>query len=158
MKRRKFITIAFSSSLIWAINPLLANDVTDPWKATSVEEAITALFGKDIQLIKSDKVKIKAPKIAENASSVPIDIKSDIEAKRVVILQSSNLSEQHVSLCANPFSIIGIFTVPKDSLIEYGFRIKIASNTTITVLIEDTKGNIYMNNSFIELSICEGEG
>lgn len=53
---------------------------------------------------------------------------------------------------ANPTSLVGIFEVPKDELVEYSFRIKMRQTAFISVLIEDINGLLYIKNQEIETS------
>jgi len=147
MNRRKFISITLWSSVGWAINPLSATVTTDPWNATKVEDAIAALYGKDAKPVKSARVKIKAPKLAENAGYVPIKISSDIDAKRVIVLNAGNR-----------YSLTGIFEVPKDELIDYSFHIKLRQTCFITVVIEDVHGVLYENHFEIDVALGGGCG
>ena len=147
MNRRKFISVTLWSSVGWAINPLSATVTIDPWKAQKPEDVIAALYGSGAKLIESDRVKIKAPKYAENGGSIPIKITSDIDAKRVIVLQN-----------VNRYSLTGIFEVPKDELIDYDFRIKLRQAGMLTVLIEDVHGVVYENHFEIDVSIGGGCG
>lgn len=158
MNRRKFISGITLSTVGWTVLPLGAKteEVTDPWKARSIEKAIIALYGKDVKLIESDKVKVKVPKFIEQSFSSPahITINSDIDAKRIVILQ--NLHDLALS---------GILEVPEDGFVEYVFSLKLFNHKTSTrklqlitlnILIEDKNGNVYINKSFVEVTIAGG--
>lgn len=162
MKRRKFISIGLCSSVGFGLNPLQANnqfttsrrtmdpiDPTNPWEAQSEKDVIRLLYGKNVILIQSDKVKIKAPTYAENSNSVPLRIKSDIDAKRVIIIQNVNYS-----------SLTGIFELPEDSLVDYSLRIKLmpSSAVILTVLVEDRKNNIYYNKFSLQTPSTGGCG
>ncbi|MDQ7046706.1 MAG: thiosulfate oxidation carrier protein SoxY [Sulfurovum sp.] len=59
---------------------------------------------------------------------------------------------------ANPTSLVGIFDVPKDVLVDYSFRIKMRQTADITVLIEDINGFVYIKNQEIDVSIGGGCG
>ena len=145
MHRRKFISVTLWSSVGWAINPLSAAVTMDPWRAEKVKDAIASLYGDDVKLIESDDIKIMAPKLAENSGSIPIEITSDIDAKRVIVLQNGN-----------KFSLTGIFEVPKDELVEYSFYIKLKQTCELTILIEDVHGVVYENH--IEIDVAMGGG
>ena len=147
MNRRKFISVTLWSSVGWAINPLSATVTTDPWKAQEPEDVIAALYGKDAKLVESNRVKIKAPKRVENSCSVPIKISSDIDAKRVIVLNAGN-----------PTSLTGIFEIPKDELIDYSFRIKLKQTCMLAVVIEDVHGVLYKNHFEIDVAISGGCG
>ncbi len=154
MKRRKFISICLWSSIGFGPNPLYASDMWDNyeidpsyiWKAEKSSDVIKLLYGNR-KIIQSDKVEIRAPKLAENGGSIPIRITSDIEAKRVIVFQD-----------ANPTSLTGIFEVPKDALVYYDMRIKMRQTAYVTVLIEDVNGIIYANKKEIDVATGGGCG
>jgi len=147
MHRRKFISVTLWSSVGWALNPLSATVTMDPWKAEKVKDAIAALYGNDVKRIESDKIKIMAPKLAENSSFIPIQITSDIAAKRVILLQNGN-----------HYALTGIFEVPKDELVEYSVYIKLRQASELTILIEDIHGVVYENHIEIDVAMSGGCG
>jgi len=155
MNRRKALSLATLSTLAWAITPLSAqmwqphqdvSDNKDPWKAETSTEAIKLLY-PDKELLTSDKIYVKAPKLASGGHSIPIHIRTDIEAKKIILLQD-----------ANPSSLVGIFEVPKDELVDYSLRIKMRQTEYMTVLIEDINGMLYLYRQKIEIGLSGGCG
>jgi len=150
MKRRSFIylsalsTLSFSS-FIYADE----NQSLDPWRAVTVDEVINAFYGKRKIIDGKGKIVLIAPKLASNSGAIPITIRSDIETKRILVLQDSTT-----------FSLIGIFDVPKDALVDYMLKTKTeASALRIVILLESTNGKIYKIDKSIEVAMgggCEG--
>ena len=127
------------------ILPKKAKIINDPWKVESIKEVIEILYGKDKELTKSDKVKIKVPKLAENQYSIPLNIKTTIDTKKILILQSPN---KHV--------LTGVFEIPKDALVNYSLYVKQRQTGYLTVLIEDINGLLYTNS--FEIDVASGGG
>ena len=65
-----------------------AKEAVDPFKATSMEDALKAL---GITAEDSDKVTVTAPDLAENAAVVPVEVSTSIEgAEEFFVLISNN--------------------------------------------------------------------
>lgn len=144
MNRRKFISMATLSSIGLSVLPLNAEINTNPWKATSVEEAIALLYG-DKKIIQEDKIDIKAYYTA-CLFMLDVVITSHIEAKRIILLQDLNSIPKEYSL--GLYALVSILKVPKDSLGNYSFTVtSMHREHTVVILIEDIKGNVYMNTS-----------
>ncbi|GEM_PF-1362228 len=155
MTRRNLLSLASLSTIAWAIAPLHANtwqsyenlpENQDPWKAETSKEAIKLLY-PDKEILLSEKIYLKAPKLAENGGSIPIYIKTDLKAKRVMLFQD-----------ANPTSLVGIFEVHKDEIVDYSFYIKMRQEAFIKVLIEDINGLVYVKSQEIYVSSGGGCG
>jgi len=114
------------------------------WTATKVDEAVKELFGKAATA--SDKVKLKAPDIAENGAVIPVTVSSDLAGSKVAIFQD-----------ANPESTVAVFTVPKGGIIDYSVRIKMAKTGNVTAIIEEN-GNLYSASKEVKVTIggCGG--
>jgi predicted secreted protein len=154
MNRRKFLSITTLTAITLSTNPLNAKELTyiaekdemrsnpiksNPWKLETKEEVIEALYGKSKLIQKSDKVKIKAPKLAENRDSIPINIASTIDAKRILILQDSN-----------KYALTGIIEVQKDTFVDYSLSVKQREIGYLTIVIEDIYGLLYTNEFEID--------
>jgi len=151
MERRKFITL--SSTVIGAtiLSPttVTATDFRlekpEAWKSENSDLAIKALFG-DIKMIEG-KIKMKAPKLAENGAAVPIGLSSDIEATVVAIFQD-----------ANPRSAVAVFELGKGALFELKTKIKMRKTSNVTIVAKDINGLYYYVSKKVEVSIggCGG--
>lgn len=93
-------------------------------KSHTVDDAMTELFGTSKTTV--GKVKLKAPDIAENGAVVPLHISSELAGKTVAVFQD-----------ANPESLVAVFTVPNNGLIDYKLRIKLAKTGTVTAVVQD---------------------
>ena len=153
MNRRNFISYLIVGAVTFNLTPIYADEPNlpiDPWKATSVEEVINSLYGDRKIIQKSKRVIIKNPKEGASGAYFPLTIKSDLEAKKVIVMQN-----------ANEFALVTIFNVPTNAIIEYSLKIKLRSRRegVLTVLIEDINGNLYLKNSAFETLSgggCEG--
>jgi len=156
MNRRNFIysltlgTLGLNFSKLYATKLPTITKPLDPWKAATPEDVISSLYG-DKKIIKvTKKIKIKAPKNITLGSRTPLSIVSDIKAKKVIVMQD-----------LNDFSLVCIFNVPKDAIVDYELKIKLPFRRKgkIIVLIEDFSGLLYKNSIDIETMSsggCEG--
>lgn len=152
MDRRKFlgVSLAAFAALIAPVTDLKAVDfrATKPkaWAAEHSPEAIKEMFGTG-GLKETDKIKFTAPKLAENGGSIPISISSDLDLETIAIFQD-----------ANPRSATAVFTVPKDGIIDYDFRIKMRKTAVVTIVAKGRDGVLYTTSKEIDVSIggCGG--
>ncbi len=77
-----------ASNMAFAEEAAKAEEAVDPFKATSMEDALKAL---GITAEDSDKVTVTAPDLAENAAVVPVEVSTSIEgAEEIFVLISNN--------------------------------------------------------------------
>jgi len=97
MKRRSFLKntiiasatgVAVSAGVLSPSIALAEKHGNDPFKAKSVDEVLKMLGATGAEA--SDKIKIKAPEIAENGAVVPVTITSEIEGTTEIISISAN--------------------------------------------------------------------
>ena len=150
MQRRKFLSlgaVAAAASVLPA--SLSATDFrkTAPaaWEAASSAEAIKALFG-DAKMI-DGKIKIKAPKLAENGGAVPIGMKSKVEVETVALFQD-----------ANPRSAVVVFELGESGVFDLKTKIKMRKTANVTVVAKGRDGKLYSAVQKVEVSIggCGG--
>ena len=94
MKRRTFLKNTLVASATGAalgtalVAPSVAladsHSEADPFKATSLEDALKAAGITDIE--ETDKIVVKAPDLAENAAVVPVEVASSLEGTTEVII------------------------------------------------------------------------
>lgn len=148
MNRRKFLNIGVMTTALLPLS-LSAIDFrkTKPaiWTSDNVQEAIEGLYG-NIKTIEGD-VKLNAPKVASNGGSIPVSIKSDLDAKTVALFQD-----------ANPEATVCVFDVPNDGIVDYSIKIKMKSSGKITAIVEGKDGNFYIATKSLEVALggCEG--
>jgi sulfur-oxidizing protein SoxY len=149
MQRRKFLGLGLAALAVIPAG-LSAIDFrqTKPkaWQAVTSKDAIVALYGSDA-LTKTDKIKLKAPKLAENGGSIPVTIKSKLDLESIAIFQD-----------ANPRSAVAVFTVPKDGIINYDLRMKMRKTSKVTIVAKGRDGVLYTTSQNVEVSIggCGG--
>ncbi len=151
MDRRKFLTL---SATVAATLPVFATDYRalkpEAWKAKTVEDAIKKLYG-DTPLVKTDKLKLKHPKVAPKASFVPVRIMTDLELKSLALFQDSN-----------PESATAVWSIYPDSIVDYALALKLKNKPKGDVLLiavaEGEDGTLYMQRSQLMVSPggCEG--
>ncbi len=153
MDRRKFLGVglaAFAMVLAPATDLRAVNfRTTKPkvWEVEKTVDGIKALYGNG-ELKTSDKLSFKAPKLAENGGSIPITIKSSLDLESVAFFQD-----------ANPRCLSCVFSIPKDAIIEYDFRVKMRQTAYVTVVGKERgTGALYMATKEIDVSIggCGG--
>jgi len=152
MTRRKFfgISAAAVAALMLPATEVKAlnfrKEKPDAWTAEHSPEAIKALYGSDA-LVKTDKIKFTAPKLAENGGSIPINIKTDLDIESVALFQD-----------ANPRSLTTVFTIPEGAIVNYDFRIKMRKTAVVTIVAKGRDGKLYTTAKEIDVSIggCGG--
>lgn len=151
MNRRNFLTFA-GSLIALSVVPmnLRATDYRKlkpkVWEAHTIDDATKALYGvKDV--IETDKIKIKIPKINSSGAAVPVKFETSLEAKTVALFQD-----------ANPESAVAVYETNKYDLQKYDVKIKMAESGTVMVLVEGKDGKIYMAKATTEVAAggCEG--
>jgi len=152
MERRKFLSVGLVAAAAVLAPATKLNAVNfreakpEAWKAEKSAEAIKAMFG-DVKLEATDKIKMVAPKLAENGGSIPISLKSDLDIETVAFFQD-----------ANPRSATVVFSIPEGQKLNYSFRIKMRQTAFVTVVAKARDGKFYTLNKEIDVSIggCGG--
>ena len=152
MERRKFLSmgLAVAAATVIPVTELKAVNFREAkpkaWTAEKSPEAIKALFG-DGALVPTDKIKMVAPKLAENGGSIPITLKSDLDIETIALFQD-----------ANPRSATVVFSVPEGQKVNYSFRIKMRQTAVVTVVAKTRDGKLLTLNKEIDVSIggCGG--
>ncbi len=152
MQRRRFLSLG-ALAVIAAVVPVAnAEDfrATKPtaWAAHTVDDAVMAMYGTK-ETVESG-VTITMPDVAANGGAVPINVKSDIDAKSVAIFQN-----------ANPEATVSSFTVHENSIIDYDLKIKLKSDgtpITVTAIVEGRDGKLYSGVKTLTVALggCEG--
>ena len=152
MERRKFLSVGLVAAAAILAPATKLNAVNfreakpEAWKAEKSPEAIKAMFG-DVKLEATDKIKMVAPKLAENGGSIPISLKSDLDIETVAFFQD-----------ANPRSATVVFSIPEGQKLNYSFRIKMRQTAVVTVVAKTRDGKFLTLNKEIDVSIggCGG--
>lgn len=150
MLRRNFLKVgALAAASAVVVPQLNATDFRatkpDTWTAHTVDDAIKALYGA-ITPIESG-VTIGAPKVASNGGAIPVNVKSDIDAKTVAVFQD-----------ANPEAAVIVFEMNEGAILNYDIKIKMGKSGTITAIVEGKDGKFYVGKKTLEVALggCEG--
>jgi sulfur-oxidizing protein SoxY len=150
MQRRKFLSLGAVAAAASVIpGSLSATDfrATKPkaWEAEDSATAIKEMFGSAKMI--DGKIKIKAPKLAENGGAVPINMKSKIDVDTVALFQD-----------ANPRSAVVVFELGENGVFDIKTKIKMRKTANVTVVAKGKDGNLYSAVQKVEVSIggCGG--
>lgn len=154
MKRRIFLKGSLATGAIGIavgaglITPrmVLAAWPKAAFDSKSVDGAIDSLFGKST-LTGSDKIKIKAPDIAENGAVVPISIETDIDGVESISLIAEN----------NATPLTSSFVLGKGTLAYIATRIKMGKTGNVIAVVK--AGNkLYSASKEVKVTIggCGG--
>jgi sulfur-oxidizing protein SoxY len=154
MKRRVFLkgSLAAGTMAVAAGAGLLTpQTVLAAWPekafhAKSAEDALDGAYGMG-QTEASDKIKIKAPDIAENGAVVPVTVSADIAgAESIAIMASTNNTP-----------LVAIFNLGKTTAADISTRIKMGKTGDVVGVIK-AGGKLYANRKSVKVTIggCGG--
>ena len=152
MERRNFLSmgVVAAAAVLVPVTSVQAVNFRETnakaWDAEKSPEAIKAMFG-DGKLNPTDKIKMTAPKLAENGGSIPIRLKSDLDIETIAFFQD-----------ANPRSATVVFSVPEGQKVNYSFRVKMRQTAYVTVVAKTKDGKLHTLKKEIDVSIggCGG--
>lgn len=133
MKRRSFLkgtlaagaaSVATGAGLAATSSLAFAEEPANPFKAKSVDELLKALGATDAET--SDKIKIKAPEIAENGAVVPVGITSEIEGTTEIISITA----------ANPTPMSARYTFGEGAIPAVKSRFKMGKTTDLIAIVK----------------------
>jgi len=126
MKRRSFLKgslIAGAAVSTGLLSPNMAfAEGADPFEAKSVDDVLKALGISGAET--SDKIKIKAPEIAENGAVVPVGITSEIEGTTEIISITA----------ANPTPMAAKYTFGEGAVTSVKSRFKMGKTTDVIAI------------------------
>jgi sulfur-oxidizing protein SoxY len=150
MQRRTFLSMAAGAFALAAVPASVrAEDFRKSkptvWTAHTVEDAMKAMYGKTETV--AEGVTVVAPDVASNGGAVPVDVKSDIDAKTVAIFQN-----------VNPESAVIVYDLSDSSIIDFSIKIKMKASGTITAVVEGKDGKLYSGSKTLDVALggCEG--
>jgi sulfur-oxidizing protein SoxY len=154
MKRRIFLkgTLATGALGIAAGSGLLApRSVLAAWskeafEARDLNSALNSLLGSST-LSASDKVRIKAPDIAENGAVVPVSVSADLPG-----VESINIVVEK-----NPNPLAANFVLGPGALPEVSTRIKMGKSSSVLAVVK-AGGKLYSTGKEVKVTIggCGG--
>ena len=118
------------------------------YSATSIESGVKELFGHS-NMSEDIRVLINAPQVASNGGAVPVRVSTSIPAKTVALFQD-----------ANPNSLVAVWHVLENSIVEYDVKIKMQNSGMLRVVVEGKDGKLYTAHLGIEIALggCDGSG
>jgi sulfur-oxidizing protein SoxY len=116
------------------------------FEANNIDGAVNSLFGSTA-LTGSDKIKIKAPDIAENGAVVPISIETNIEGVESI----SIIAEKNAS------PLTSSFVLGKGTEAFIATRIKMAKTSSVIAVVK-AGGKLYSTGKEVKVTIggCGG--
>jgi len=150
MQRRTFLSLAAGACALAAVPASVrAEDfrASKPtvWTAKTVDDAMKAMYGTTTTVAQG--VTVVAPDVASNGGAVPVDVKSDIDAKTVAIFQN-----------VNPESAVIVYELNDSSIIDFSIKIKMKGSGTITAVVQGKDGKLYSGSKTLDVALggCEG--
>ncbi|MGB5506703.1 MAG: thiosulfate oxidation carrier protein SoxY [Sulfurovum sp.] len=145
MKRRHFLALGFC--VFPYVTQAFAVDYREykpeAWKASSINEAAMAIYGKEkfATIQKSGQIELIVPKgIVKDREEIPIMIRSNMKAKTVAIFQD-----------ANPKSLVAVFHVGEEGVIEYAFNMRMAFKGTVFAVLEGMDEKLYYTRAYVDI-------
>ncbi len=116
------------------------------FKQTQLDDTLNQLFGNQ-KFIKTDKIQVKIPRIAENGAVVPIIITSNLE----------NIETLTILVEKNPATLVAQFTLADETEAYVSARIKMAKTSNVIVIVKAGE-NYYRKRKMVKVTIggCGG--
>ncbi len=107
--------------------------------------AIKALYGKTAE--PSDKIRLDAPKIAENGAVVPISVSSTLP----------NVTSISIIVAENPYPLAASYRIPAGTAPMVANRLKMAKTSNVVALVE-SDGKLYSTTQEVKVTVggCGG--
>ena len=146
MERRKFLGLGMGIAAVAMVPASLSaidfratkKGAFEGANSHTIDGAMKELFGTSTTT--EGKVKLKAPDIAENGAVVPIEVSSKLAGQTVAVFQD-----------ANPESLVAVFTVPANGLINYKMRIKMAKTGKVMAVV-NVDGKLYSGSKSVKVT------
>jgi sulfur-oxidizing protein SoxY len=121
------IAIAAKAGLLWPVSVLADDWPADAFFATSLDDALAALLGSE-SVEESEQVQLEAKAIAEDGSSVPVVVRTDLPGPFTITLFSVE----------NPTPAVGRFELTARLDSQLSTRVKMAKSGDLLAVV--TKG------------------
>ncbi|NPA32132.1 MAG: thiosulfate oxidation carrier protein SoxY [Aquificae bacterium] len=144
MKRREFIKL----TALTALGVFLGSGALRSASAKiTLEEALKKHLGVGLSQIKeSDKVKIKAPSIAESGANVPIQVSADVPVEQVESL--------HIFVDKNPNPFIAsVDFSPMNGEVFFATRIKMGATSPVRAILKLKDGTYLMASKEVKVTV-----
>jgi sulfur-oxidizing protein SoxY len=146
LNRRSLLKKLIASSAI-VLMPMsaIAKWLDAAFKANNYKEALTAMGSEGAKV--SDKIKLKAPEIAENGAVVPIRVSSTLE----------NIESINLLVVKNPKPLTAQFKMFPGLKPDFKIRLRMSETSKVVALVK-AGGQSYMAESEVKVTIggCGG--
>ncbi|HEX5464282.1 MAG TPA: thiosulfate oxidation carrier protein SoxY [Burkholderiales bacterium] len=117
----------------------------DAFKQKNIDAAIKALYGQSA--VKSDKIEMNVPTIAENGAVVPVSVKTSLPDVTSIALMIEG----------NPYALAASFTIPQGTLPYVSNRFKMRKTSDVIALVV-SGGKLYSTSKNVKVTIggCGG--
>ncbi|MCK5725813.1 MAG: thiosulfate oxidation carrier protein SoxY [Thiotrichaceae bacterium] len=143
MKRRAFIkgtVVAGLASGAVSLTPsAFAEWAKENFEAKDLDSALEGIKAKNAE--QSDKVKIKAPEIAENGMVVPITVTSEIEGTTKI----------SVVISENPTPLVAVYTFGEGAVPAVKNRVKMGKSSDVIAIV-NAGDKIYTNKVTVKVT------
>jgi sulfur-oxidizing protein SoxY len=147
--RRTFLQTTLAGAVGASLLPhvVLAEETAAATGADKLKAAISETFGADAAAEVSDKITIKAPEIAENGASVPVDVTANLD----------NIEEITLIAPSNPMPFIAKFSFPNGSAGLLSTRVKMGKTGSIAAVVK-ADGKLFYASKEVKVTIggCGG--
>ena len=145
MKRRHFLALGFCvfPYISQAIVMDYRESKPEAWTASSLNDAAMALYGREkfSTIQKSGQIELIVPNgVIKDKEQIPITIRTKIKAKTVAVFQD-----------VSPESLVAVFHLHENSIIEYAFNMRREFKGTIFAVIEGVDGQLYYTREYIDI-------
>ena len=148
MNRRSILKAAgaMAVALITLPRMAFAAYAEKAFKNKEVESSLNELFGSNATTA-SDKVKLKAPDIAENGAVVPVEVSTSLNADSIAIMIKEN---------PNPLAIVA--DIPRGTEAKLKTRVRMGKTTLVTAVV-NSGGKLYTASKEVKVTIggCGGQ-
>lgn len=151
MAINKLFNVILFASLFFSINVFadVAPSNFRQLKSDKVwEEKLRKAYFNDKKIIEdtdNSLIQIKAPYAAEDATIVPISIRTHIPQTK-----NSFIKKMHIFIDKNPLPLVGVFEFsPKNGKADLAMRVRVDTFSYIRLVAELNTGELYMTKSFV---------
>lgn len=117
----------------------------DAFKQKNIDAATKALYGQTA--VKSDKIEMNVPTIAENGAVVPVSVKTSLPDVTSIALMIEG----------NPYALAASFNIPQGTLPYVSNRFKMRKTSDVIALVV-SGGKLYSTSKNVKVTIggCGG--
>ncbi len=149
MNRRQWLRTCGAAGAVGVVlmSPLrVLASVREVFKADAADEVVAKLIGAR-PMETSDRIKVKAPELAQNGAVVAVKISTDLP----------DVSAISIVIDENPNPLTARFEISPDSFAEIATRVKMGKSSNLQVLVE-TADKVYVTSRQVKVGLggCGG--